>query len=511
MKAKHKLLLSVSTLISMLALVAYIQRSDHTLQIAATSLMISFPDTTDKVDAYVEETITLFDKQVAHFASITDRNYSNTIKEWNLIGEMLLERLITVKSLSIIQASAETIDCGQRGFIQIQDHVIHTLTHTPKIPLTFLSFLETVGEGPSMSLTEWNGVYQLAISIDSHTFPLMYKRKMDEVQISLQEREKTPYQYKMGDAQPKKIEVDEGLTLLNVNVCLLPGKLPRLFGGLLPWPLRIEQVACRIHQLDADIVCLQEVFEEKSAEILYERLKDKYSHFYLSIGPRNFGLSPESLGLGSGLFVASKYPISNASYHPFTSCEDYMKRGVFAFSLHQDNRDVAHIYTTHLAAFNTASSPSYRKKQLEQILTLMKARIQTSDTECPVLLCGDLNIPYSSHEPAEEMLTEHFLNTYNRCHRTLCLENRTCLDLTTLWWQARLHPSLFQPIPEILDYALLLQQTQSTLSDSKFFLYTTTIPMNQIEDPLHALSDHHAQISLINRVDPVAGAPLKSK
>ncbi len=499
MQVRGKFFFSVAAVLSLFGLILYTQKTEDTLRSLSYSLINSFPDTPEKVGAYVDETISAFDHQLELFLSNQDRDYSNTIDAWDRIGQMLLERLITLKSLPIIQASEQSILKAEEGFGKIQHHVIERLTHTPKISLTFLSFLENLSAKAPISLAEWNRVYQLASSINSYDFPLVYKRKIDELQIVLASHDQTPYDYKKGKAYPKTINEDKGLTLLNWNVCFLPGKLPILFGGVLPWSLRIEKVTSRIEQLDPDIVCLQEVFEEKSALLLYEGLKERYTHFYLSIGPRNFGLSPSSLGLGSGLFVASKYPISNPSYHPFTDSQDYMKRGVFSFTLKENNQYIAHIYTSHLAAFNTGPSPSYRKKQLEQILGLIKEK----NTDCPVLLCGDLNIPYNSLEPAEHLLKEHFINPYNKCHQIPCLENRTALDLTPIWWPAHFNPRLFNPSPEILDYSLLFKSGKpNSQMGPKFFLYTTTIPMNDIQDPLKALSDHHAQLSLINKVDP---------
>jgi len=80
-----------------------------------------------------------------------------------------------------------------------------------------------------------------------------------------------------------------------------------LWGGVLPWELRIDGIVEQIKTQDPDVVCLQEVFDETAATALYEKLRDQYRHFYINIGPRNFGLHESSLGISSGLFVASKY------------------------------------------------------------------------------------------------------------------------------------------------------------------------------------------------------------
>jgi hypothetical protein len=63
-------------------------------------------------------------------------------------------------------------------------------------------------------------------------------------------------------------------------------------------------------------------------------------------------------------------------------------------------------------------------------------------------------------------------------------------------WKAKLDMKKFTPNPEILDYALLLKE-QPTVSQERFALYTALIPMNDLESPMDAMSDHHAEISLV--------------
>jgi endonuclease/exonuclease/phosphatase family metal-dependent hydrolase len=126
-------------------------------------------------------------------------------------------------------------------------------------------------------------------------------------------------------------EKNTSFSILNFNVCFLPGKLSLLYGGMLPWKSRIQKIAAKINQIDADVVCLQEVFEGKSAQMLYEMMKDKYTHFYINIGPRTFGFTEGSAGLSSGLFIASKIKMENPEYIPFEKSGIHMKRGFSLF------------------------------------------------------------------------------------------------------------------------------------------------------------------------------------
>jgi len=217
------------------------------------------------------------------------------------------------------------------------------------------------------------------------------------------------------------------------------------------------------------------------------------------VGPRTFGFTEGSAGLNSGLFIASKLRIDNPEYIPFEKSGIHVKRGFFNFSLSTDEGEFMHIYTTHLEAFNEFPGPELRKQQLEQILNRMKENILKNNKKIGIVLCGDLNIPLKSNEPAEFLLSEHFIDSYNKINSKVTLENRTCLDFSNIIWKAKLDLNKYALVPEILDYAVLLKSHPELqgFDNGNFSIYTAVIPMNDEKKPLEALSDHHAEISLI--------------
>ncbi len=503
MKPLNKKLFISSVLVALTVSCAFLYHKKETQQLSplALRLMNSFPTTEEQVSQYVSDTLSWFDKESFKFAEVSPqhRNYENTIGHWDQIGKVLLERMITLRSLSILQAPKEAQQAAEKGFLTIQSHLFEKLSNTPQIPFGMISFLE-VAKGKELNTSQWHSVSQLANSINSQWFPLMYQRKIDTLKSEIAQQPQTEFHHRLGDAKNKLLtKKDDSFTLLNFNVCFLPGHLPLLYGGVTPWHLRVEKVADRILQLDADIVCLQEVFEEQSADRLYELLKNKYSHFYTQIGAKHFGFSKESAGLGSGLFVASKIPLDQPRYQAFEDSSDYMKRGFFHCKISKGGEEFAHIYTTHLEAFDQAPGPEYRKKQLQQIVQEMQKN-HLSTSEHAVVLCGDLNIPHLSKEPAEEFMTEHFKDSYSKIYKEVTMKNKTYVDLTELWWKARLDSKKFIPLPQILDYALLWKSsvTQKKRSVSKRFeIFTASISMNDLNNPVDALSDHNAEISLI--------------
>lgn len=259
------------------------------------------------------------------------------------------------------------------------------------------------------------------------------------------------------------------LSVLTYNVCGLFDETPLIFGGVLPWKQRIERIVQTIESSEADVVCLQEVFDEELEEALYERLKEKYASFYTMIAPRYLGFKPSTYGVRSGLMVFSKFPVDNARFDTISAENPYVNRGLFSF----DVAGKVRIATTHLAAFRT---PKLIKKRLEQITTVTEL-LQSMGEKKPVLLCGDLNIAMTSGEPAEQFINEKYKTNYYA--ETVTQENCTYCDFTNFHWKEN-----FRPKYTILDYILHLKKTPAVDITTKRINTWGQLP------PFDAASDH---------------------
>ncbi len=62
--------------------------------------------------------------------------------------------------------------------------------------------------------------------------------------------------------------------------------------------------------IDADVVCLYEVFDIQTANLLIASLRDTYHQFFYNVGPVVIGLS-------SGLFIATKYTAVSTKIYTF--------------------------------------------------------------------------------------------------------------------------------------------------------------------------------------------------
>ncbi len=289
---------------------------------------------------------------------------------------------------------------------------------------------------------------------------------------------------------PDKSAQTEELTVLTLNCCFMPGPFPFLYGGApLPWPERVNGLATRIIESGVDVICLQEVHEEDTSYALYQALQNDYSYFYTAMAPRTLGFSTATYGLPSGLFVASKYPIEKPRFNLFAISGFPMNYGFFDFVVKSNMGPMAHIYTTHMQSLNYTHFPQIRALQLKQILETMEADQQ--EESIPHFLCGDLNIPYGSEEPAELMLQEQFYDHFNQERRPVDADHRTCTDYFTGYL---LSPTQIDPNFQILDYALLLKSERSS-----YAIETELFPMNDLDRPLEALSDHHGLLTTIHR------------
>lgn len=150
-------------------------------------------------------------------------------------------------------------------------------------------------------------------------------------------------------------ELKKQLSIFQLNCCLTAGGFAKLFGGLaLSDKERLAKISEMILNQDPDIIALQEVSDPSSAFALYETLKDKYHDFYL-----NMGTTPWILQNNSGLFLASKIPVTSARFESFEDIpgtETMVNKGYFTCRL----KDLT-IINTHLSP----SSDDYRPSDSE--------------------------------------------------------------------------------------------------------------------------------------------------
>nr|XP_047908569.1 sphingomyelin phosphodiesterase 5-like [Anser cygnoides] len=165
---------------------------------------------------------------------------------------------------------------------------------------------------------------------------------------------------------------------------------------------------------DADFLCLQEVFDAGAAARLRQQLAKSFPHIVYDVGAR--GLQGCGLKLfGSGLFLASRYPLLAVQYHcyPNGAREDALSaKGLLSVQVllacAQGQRVVGYLSCTHLQA--PAPDAAIRSEQLRLglhwVQLFQDAHEEPGDIVAFDVFCGDLNFdncsrgdePNQSHE-----------------------------------------------------------------------------------------------------------------
>jgi len=174
--------------------------------------------------------------------------------------------------------------------------------------------------------------------------------------------------------------------LLSYNVWAVPyGISPNI-------EARLQAIATEIVGRGPDLVALQELWRTEDAEAVGARLAEAgYQHHHF--GPGSGGPDDEK---GSGLFIASRWPISEVSFEAFSAGHtphipwhvDWMAtKGVAAVRVQSPVGPLV-VADTHLQA--TYLTGNYDFVQLAQALSLSRRLHDLSQDE-PLFLVGDLN------------------------------------------------------------------------------------------------------------------------
>jgi endonuclease/exonuclease/phosphatase family metal-dependent hydrolase len=196
----------------------------------------------------------------------------------------------------------------------------------------------------------------------------------------------------------KQLEEDNSFSHMQWNVCGVKAGYDIEEGGQMPIrdelvPFsenRIVKIAQKILEEDADIVCLNEVFDMNDAVYLVEALQNYYAHFVIQCGSRTHGLN-------SGLFFASKFAIKDISFTPFpkeflVGLAKYTEKGFLSVNAYDERGSIATIIATHLQHSIEPNYPS-KEEQLARYeeLNLIKKAIDALPEE-NIVVSGDLNL-----------------------------------------------------------------------------------------------------------------------
>lgn len=169
------------------------------------------------------------------------------------------------------------------------------------------------------------------------------------------------------------------LKIISYNICALPKWLNQFSNPF----KRIDNIITFLNKTDADIICLQEVFDKNiMSRLMVELPKYYFCHYPIK----------SSIIMNSGLVICSKFPILSRGRETFKDAcgEDrFSEKGLIYITVKIRNK-IHTVINTHLNADAIFSSVKYsqeiRMKQMKQVLHRM------TQYRNDVILCGDFNI-----------------------------------------------------------------------------------------------------------------------
>lgn len=461
------------------------QVSSSTIQNA----LANFPRTIEEINQFTSLAITELENGRRKFntQSLTHVKYENVVLAWNRLIEPFFWKRVILMFLSLATSDVSFLEKTKIA-AEYLDKKLSEACNDEKAISIVLNYVKQVMDNPYLESLHPSQTYLLYKLIESIVDGLSPSHKLRKNAIELQAKfsrhKMLSFTYAKGEAVKKNLPLDKKITILNWNICCFNEGISMFFGGVLPWQYRISRIAHTLQNSHADIICLQEVFSPEANQELYEKLKKNYAHFYMNIGPKVYGFDKESIGIPSGLFVASKYPLKNPHFYSYNAQQTPKIRGYGFFSAEIKNQDttMARIITTHLQPDSNAQDLEFRHAQLQAILSSI-----TDKT--PTFICGDFNIERNGEEFNKELKT-HFENCYTG-------SDWTCCELRNYWWKAQKDVNKFHALGlcfEWIDYFMRLKDHNY---ESVKFTSTDILLVNNPLKPEEALSDHQALITSI--------------
>jgi len=197
------------------------------------------------------------------------------------------------------------------------------------------------------------------------------------------------YKYLMDCANTSEDELTVPLTTPDTLADVNPEHIPK---NILSWNVRGLSIYLNadkqvnimsvISGFTADVVCLQECFDDDLREYLCNNLLQTYPFYVSGDLSKRF-----IIGEDSGLMIFSKYPITNYKFHKYSeSCgADYLSnKGVIYATIGGVNIATTHIQSEYCACYCS----SYDK---QVILSQIQELIQQNPFQSKMIVCGDLN------------------------------------------------------------------------------------------------------------------------
>jgi endonuclease/exonuclease/phosphatase family metal-dependent hydrolase len=186
------------------------------------------------------------------------------------------------------------------------------------------------------------------------------------------------------------------MKVLTYNVQLFPRQIYPIYRALFDChestkiPDRVEKIITALRVTDADIMCLNEIWDLASLEYIKNALTPTWYAYH----PDERVKYPFVDGIsGSGLLLLSRYPIRDATFTRFTRAQHaelFVKKGFFQCTVDAPNGPMG-VFGTHAQAYNYART---RQSNLRQVISaITDYRRQHPDQH--IMALGDFNVRHT--------------------------------------------------------------------------------------------------------------------
>ena len=174
--------------------------------------------------------------------------------------------------------------------------------------------------------------------------------------------------------------------LVETRIRVLTWNLWWRFG---PWEARRPAIAATLARLDADVVCLQEVWDDGEVNFAAELAGDLgFDHVY--------GSGTEQDGLRFGNAVLSRWPITSSAVLPLPAEPEVEEQRTCVRADIDGPRGALQVFSTHLNwRFDQSDT---RQDQVAAICSFIDASRPAGGRAVPPILCGDFNADPDSDE-----------------------------------------------------------------------------------------------------------------
>lgn len=260
------------------------------------------------------------------------------------------------------------------------------------------------------------------------------------------------------------------LNVISYNVFLRPRLISRSDYAV----ERAREIGKWLADSDADVVALQEAWNEPAVRALIDQTSDEFP-YYVGDQPGRFGFKLVS----GGMLLLSKWPIASVRSMTYDDCYGFdcrAAKGAIDAVIQLNDSSRIHVVTTHLDAGEEVKDRRSRTSQLAQLRQFISDIDQNGH---PILITGDFNINSLAGDTEFDRLVDILdVQDYH-------VENPSTIN-------CELETSIFceEPaIPKRLDYIFARNRDNRLIRAETLHLKHAT---DRIDQFVKYLSDHRA-------------------